>query len=173
VPKEESTTKVLPRPTLLPQRSSESMVDTENSDLNERVVRSELVKSIGEVQPQEKVVVEMTPEEQDVYALMGISPLIKLNREIKNFRSVAVSVVLPGEAEQTESYNNLSEDSNYSGETPSFFQVPKEKETPEKVLVKSPAEESSTEDQTDNASELESGPSLVRRRRRRSSAVDS
>lgn len=173
VPKEESTTKVLPRPTLLPQRSSESMVDTENSDLNERVVRSELVKSIGEVQPQEKVVVEMTPEEQDVYALMGISPLIKLNREIKNFRSVAVSVVLPGEAEQTESYNNLSEDSNSSGETPSFFQVPKEKETPEKVLVKSPAEESSTEDQTDNASELESGPSLVRRRRRRSSAVDS
>ncbi|MGB7443922.1 MAG: Rne/Rng family ribonuclease [Coleofasciculaceae cyanobacterium] len=172
VPKEESTTKVLPRPTLLPQRSSELMTDAQESDSTERVVRAELVKSVGELQPQEKVVVEMTPEEQDVYALMGISPLIKLNQEIKNFRSVAVSVVLPGETDQTEDYNDLREESDFSQEMPSLLQISEDRETPEKVLVKSSAE-ASTEAPTENSSELENSRSLVRRRRRRSSALDS
>lgn len=172
VPKEESTTKVLPRPTLLPQRSSELMADAQESDSTERVVRAELVKSVGELQPQEKVVVEMTREEQDVYALMGISPLIKLNQEIKNFRSVAVSVVLPGETDQAENYNDLREESDFSQEMPSLLQISEDRETPEKVLVKS-SSEASTEAPTENSSELENSRSLVRRRRRRSSALDS
>ena len=48
------------------------------------------------VEPPEIVSVEMTPEEQDVYALMGVSPLVRLNRGVKNSRSVIINVTLPG-----------------------------------------------------------------------------
>jgi ribonuclease E len=44
----------------------------------------------------ELITVEMTTEEQEVYALMGISPLVLINREIKDTRSAIVSVALPG-----------------------------------------------------------------------------
>jgi len=40
----------------------------------------------------------MTAEEQEVYAHMGISPLVFVNREIKDLRNVIVSVALPGQA---------------------------------------------------------------------------
>lgn len=40
----------------------------------------------------EKVVIEMTEAEQDVYALMGISPLVHLEREFKDPKSVLVFV---------------------------------------------------------------------------------
>jgi ribonuclease E len=43
------------------------------------------------------VTVEMTPEEQKIYALMGISPLVLANEEVKEPRNTVVSVVLPGE----------------------------------------------------------------------------
>jgi ribonuclease E len=49
-------------------------------------------------EPPEVVAVEMTPEEQDVYAWMGISPLILARQEVKNPRSAIISVVLPGQA---------------------------------------------------------------------------
>ncbi len=44
----------------------------------------------------ELITVEMTTEEQEVYALMGISPLVLINREIKDARSAIISVALPG-----------------------------------------------------------------------------
>jgi ribonuclease E len=44
----------------------------------------------------ELITVEMTTEEQEVYALMGISPLVLINREVKDARSAIVSVALPG-----------------------------------------------------------------------------
>ncbi len=49
-------------------------------------------------EPPESVFVEMTPEEQDVYAWMGISPLVLATQEVKNPKSAIVSVLLPGEA---------------------------------------------------------------------------
>lgn len=49
-------------------------------------------------EPPEIVAVEMTPEEQDVYAWMGISPLTLANQEVKNPKSAIISIVLPGEA---------------------------------------------------------------------------
>jgi ribonuclease E len=58
-------------------------------------VSTELSKPAPE--PKEVVVVEMTPQEQEVYAWMGVSPLVKINREIKNPRSVVVAVALPGQ----------------------------------------------------------------------------
>ncbi|MDX2254158.1 MAG: Rne/Rng family ribonuclease [Pseudanabaenaceae cyanobacterium bins.39] len=49
------------------------------------------------IEPPELIVVEMTEEEQDVYSLMGISPLVLLDREIKDPRNVVVTVTLPGQ----------------------------------------------------------------------------
>jgi ribonuclease E len=40
----------------------------------------------------------MTPAEQDIYAWMGISPLILANQEVKNPKAAVISVVLPGQA---------------------------------------------------------------------------
>lgn len=49
-------------------------------------------------EPPEVIAVEMTPEEQDVYAWMGISPLVLATQEVKNPKSAVISVVLPGQA---------------------------------------------------------------------------
>jgi ribonuclease E len=51
-----------------------------------------------ESEPQETVLVEMTPVEQEVYAWMGISPLIRLDRTYKNPKSTIVNIVAPGES---------------------------------------------------------------------------
>jgi ribonuclease E len=50
-------------------------------------------------EPPEIVAVEMPLEEQRIYAVMGISPLVFSGQAIENPENVAVSVVLPGEAE--------------------------------------------------------------------------
>ena len=47
--------------------------------------------------PLEKVSVEMSPLEQDIYALMGVSPLIRLDKEFKDPKAVMVSVRQIGE----------------------------------------------------------------------------
>ncbi len=49
-------------------------------------------------EPPEIVSVEMTPDEQDIYAWMGISPLVLTTQEVKNPKSALISVVLPGQA---------------------------------------------------------------------------
>ncbi len=49
-------------------------------------------------EPPELVTVEMTPDEQDVYAWMGVSPLVLSAKEVKNPKAAVISVVLPGEA---------------------------------------------------------------------------
>ena len=46
----------------------------------------------------ERVSLEMTELEQDVYALMGVSPLIRLEKKFKDTKSVIVTVSLPGES---------------------------------------------------------------------------
>ncbi|MBD2485040.1 Rne/Rng family ribonuclease [Planktothrix sp. FACHB-1365] len=61
-----------------------------------RPTKSEIIKP--PVEPPEVVSVEMTPEEQEVYALMGISPLMLSHQQVKNPRSVIVTVRSPGEA---------------------------------------------------------------------------
>ena len=48
-------------------------------------------------EPPEVIHVEMSSEEQDVYAWMGISPLVMSDQTPKNPRSAVVSVHLPGE----------------------------------------------------------------------------
>jgi ribonuclease E len=48
--------------------------------------------------PPQVVTVEMTPDEQRIYAMMGISPTVLSTQEIADPRNVMVSVVLPGQA---------------------------------------------------------------------------
>ncbi|MGK7923504.1 MAG: Rne/Rng family ribonuclease [Trichodesmium sp.] len=56
----------------------------------------EIIRPITE--PPEVVTVEMTPDEQDVYALMGISPINLLEEgAVKNPKSVIISIQTPGE----------------------------------------------------------------------------
>ncbi len=54
----------------------------------------ELIKSPTE--PPEVISVEMTGEEQQMYALMGISPLLLSHETVKNPRTAIVTVRLPG-----------------------------------------------------------------------------
>ena len=64
----------------------------------ERRGRSRREASRAPQEPPEIVAVEMTPEEQDIYAWMGISPLVLSGQEVKNPKAAIISVVLPGEA---------------------------------------------------------------------------
>ncbi|MFN3927136.1 MAG: Rne/Rng family ribonuclease [Pseudanabaenaceae cyanobacterium] len=57
----------------------------------DRSVRREPRKT----EPPEVVVVEMTPEEQQVYSLMGISPVVLARQEVKDPRNAIVTVTLP------------------------------------------------------------------------------
>ncbi|WOD41115.1 Rne/Rng family ribonuclease [Nodosilinea sp. E11] len=50
------------------------------------------------VAPPQVVTVEMTADEQRIYAMMGISPLVLSPQEVTDPRNVAVAVVLPGQA---------------------------------------------------------------------------
>jgi ribonuclease E len=62
-------------------------------------------------EPPETIAVEMTPDEQDVYAWMGISPLVLANREVKNPKSAIVSVVLPGQVPEVTATSEPSPES--------------------------------------------------------------
>ena len=159
----------------------------------ERVGKPQLVKSFRETEPPEVIAIEMTPEEQDVYALMGISPLVRLNREIRNPKSVIVSIVLPGEAKEAETSNEAAAESfadtpliSYASDEAGTSEMvmrtasnelpaTDEEDRPEMGLVIASAEAPATEILTDLTSATDSDNSrpLVRRRRRRSSATDS
>jgi ribonuclease E len=83
----------------------------------ERIGRRETPRP--KLDPPEVVVVEMTEEEQDIYAFMGISPLLLVDRELKDPRNTIVTVALPGMAppvSAVEPSSPTSEDSNSSVE---------------------------------------------------------
>ncbi len=65
-------------------------------NLPERPSKREIRTKV--IEPPELIVVEMTEEEQDVYSLIGVSPLVLLDREVKDPRNVIVTVALPGQA---------------------------------------------------------------------------
>ncbi|MDJ0692782.1 Rne/Rng family ribonuclease [Mastigocoleus sp. MO_188.B34] len=144
-----------------------------------RVSKIESVKSV--VEPPEIVSVEMSSEEQDVYALMGVSPLVLLNREVKNPKSVIINVTQPGQG------------STATSESPEPIIAPKPVINSDEVETPAPAkvelEESSTAEVTPVIAskpkaepEPEQEPEVIsassstgikRRRRRRSSATES
>lgn len=187
--KDESLGKTSIRPITLSSRSSDLSEDVEGtrrestsverpivSDSSERVGKPQLIRSVAEMEPPEVIQVEMSPEEQDVYALMGISPLVRLDREIRNPRSVMVSVVLPGEGEsESESAADDTADDSWEDTTNQSEESDSDsEESSDKVLVTSSGEAVDSESLADSTStrESETKPPLVRRRRRRSSALE-
>lgn len=82
----------------------------------ERKERSLLSRSLRRDESQwEKVVVEMTPAEQDVYAFMGVSPLLRLEQEFKDPKSVLVYVRNPEEQENIENIDTATEKKSARG----------------------------------------------------------
>jgi ribonuclease E len=154
-------------------RSEETEEDfsTPEEDVNDRYDRR---ISRRDTPPPEKVAVEMTNLEQDVYALMGISPLIRVDREVKDPRAVVLSINEPELSAET------SGEDEEKSEEKVVIDRPIEKEAIEKEeIVEDTAEEveeaiaESTdeveESDTDNE-DSDNRPLIRRRRRRRSSA---
>jgi ribonuclease E len=128
--------------------TKEPPLEVELPEVEERKERAPKTPRREEV-PLERVSVEMTPVEQDVYALMGISPLVRLNREFKDPKSVVISVKAPGESQAL----------------------------PEKIAAPIPVAESVPAPEIETSLPPENGESdperpLIRRRRRRSSAKE-
>ncbi|MEA5576873.1 Rne/Rng family ribonuclease [Anabaena sp. UHCC 0451] len=131
------------------------------------------------VEPPQIVSVEMTLQEQDMFALMGISPGVKLESEAKNPKSVIFNIVQPGETPDT---TIEATPVSAIAETRSEFAkvkmpIPKvEMEEPSfpKSIIEPPLEDSSSngfESFTDDE-EINSTSTPNRRRRRRSSALE-
>lgn len=133
-------------------------------------------------EPPEIISLEMTPEEQEVYALMGISPLVLANREVKDPKSVVVSITtsngsnlsrLPADVKLAPLPSEPSEEAAVTSTAESSI--------PESPIPESPIPESSVmslEALTLVSQEAEPAPvqeettPVVRRRRRRSSVVE-
>jgi ribonuclease E len=111
------------------------------SERPERTGRTRVESVKGVLEPPEIVSVEMTPEEQDVYALMGVTPLKKLEKDFKNEKSVIINVVPPGEHE-----DGISE-----LESESYSLTP----TPKKVKISNFNNEVTLEEEKDEVEEAE------------------
>ena len=146
-------------------RRSDGSPSVLNKGWNERPERSRTrVESVkGVLEPPEIVSIEMTPSEQDVYALMGVTPLKKLEKDFKNEKSVIINVVPPGQggANDEESYS-LSPTPNKVILSEPEVAVEEEKQEPEQVESNPTVDENETLATTGDR----------RRRRRRSSVVE-
>ncbi len=165
-----------------------------------KVIKAEPIKPV--VEPPEIRTVEMSLQEQDMFALMGISPLVKLEQEVKNTKSVIINVIQPGQqpAIATES----TPESTIAPKTTPEITTVAQKATPEITPIKIPTpkviepEQKSLIEETTEALELTANPSgrlsatafptetitdeseseanssatASRRRRRRSSAIE-
>ncbi|MCY6491993.1 Rne/Rng family ribonuclease [Leptolyngbya sp. GGD] len=132
-------------------------------------------------EPPESVYVEMTPDEQDVYAWMGISPLILSNQEVKNPKNAIVSILLPGEVpppEAVQSLPSVDVESSPVEDLEAFEEPVFEAPEFEEAAFEEPAFEVPTfadiaEPEPPTVEEAPAEPeedTTVRRRRRRSSA---
>lgn len=148
-------------------------------------------------EPPEIVAVEMSPEEQDVYAWMGISPLVMANQEVKNPKAAIISVVLPGELPPpvvVESTEEAGDDDKPVVTEPvtveaapapvTLTELPKRRSVrlpsrqeqddsapPVVTTASDPAVDTDTSEASASEASNSDGDTVVRRRRRRSSAV--
>ncbi len=149
-----------------------------------KVTKAEPIKPV--VEPPEIRTVEMTLQEQDMFALMGISPLVKLEQEVKNTKSVIINVIQPGQMPATPT-ESTSESTTAQKVIPeviaSRIPIPKVIEPEQKSLIEETIEpseftENPSEDLSaiaiadENESDANSAATASRRRRRRSSAIE-
>lgn len=117
----------------------------------------------------EKVSVEMTDLEQEVYALMGISPLVRLEQEFKDPKSVLVLIQNSTDGNQA----TATSETESSQESVTKPEVMSETETltpPELKIEVTTEAEPETETNAETEAEAEENNNARRRRRRRSSA---
>lgn len=166
---------------VLPSRSSRSR------GRNERKVSA----------PPEVITVEMTSDEQRIYALMGISPLVLSNQSISDPKNVSIAVRLPGQVSSSPLVD--SEPPSQAGETASATATPTKDVIPNPKVISTvstvaesaavnPTLTQADEQSATTAAELgmvdtpvtkvatneaDNAPPTRRRRRRRSSAESS
>jgi ribonuclease E len=140
--------------------SSEIETESEPQNFEEKRERPARLSKRGEdtsaaknipVSERERVSVEMTPVEQEVYSLMGISPLILVDKEFKDPKSVIVSVKLAGETEA---------ENQEMPTTPEISFTPTVETIEAEDTAAAPLEETATSE------EVSENRPLVRRRRR-------
>ncbi|MEO1427744.1 MAG: Rne/Rng family ribonuclease [Cyanobacteria bacterium J06632_19] len=153
------------------RRTADSSLSALSKGWSERPERNRTrVESVkGVLEPPEIVSVEMTDEEQDVYALMGVTPLKKLERDFKNEKSVIINVVPPGEHEVS-----VSEPEAYSlTPTPKKVKIKDIDDVENEVSVEEEREEVEQEESIQNIDQTETVTVTAdRRRRRRRSSVE-
>lgn len=128
----------------------------------------------------ETVEVKMSPLEQDIYALMGISPLLSVDRPVKDLKSVVLEVKVPDD-DDNDDEDDVSEftppqdlsESEVEPETSEESESEIEPETPEESEFDADSETPSTLTDHADLGEEEDNNDNRRRRRRRSSAVTS
>lgn len=147
------------------------------SEGNERSERSERSRGRSSTRqrqdtPPEVISVTMTPEEQDIYAFMGISPTVLFPGEIKKPKSAIVEILAPGDTPSTpetavtkvitQGIAATKEDKEEVDEVDTATPTKAEKTKTEPVLVATP----------EPTEEKPAAPARTstRRRRRRSSA---
>ncbi|MGC1309525.1 MAG: Rne/Rng family ribonuclease [Phormidesmis sp.] len=77
----------------------DASLDSTQGDISTRGKRTRNGRRKSE-EPPEIIAVEMPEEEQRIYAMMGISPIVYSEQVVENPQNAVISVVLPGEAEQ-------------------------------------------------------------------------
>lgn len=155
------------------------------SGWTERPERAKVKLEPIKVEPPEVINVEMSAQEQDTYAEMGISPLLKLDREGKSTRSVIINVVQPGELPPESILSSLepiiSEKTtpdivSITPATPTFSLEPESSFPPLTIFPELTIVTQETEPEKTTETEIETNSSSAsvpnRRRRRRSSALD-
>ena len=167
--------------------------DRDNDNNEERKSRSGGRSSRRDETPLEKVTVEMGELEQEIYALMGVSPLVYAEQKDVDPRSVSVYVKKPGEElpeldaktdseAEADSESKEERSKNKGRKTRSRAKVKLEAEVEssdaDKSIDEKPVAEATPElvERSIEASEAEpeaeeSSPKVRRRRRRRSSAA--
>lgn len=120
----------------------------------------------------EKVIVEMTEAEQEVYAFMGVSPLVRLQGEFKDPRSVLVYVKSPDEPfpippESASKIITLSGTKSTTSSEEEQTPLEETKDTAPETTVESSPPETSMEREEEKTDSPPSSPPLVRTRRGR------
>ncbi|WP_019508361.1 Rne/Rng family ribonuclease [Pleurocapsa sp. PCC 7319] len=149
--------------------------DTENGN-EERKSRSQLRSPRRDEANLEKVTVEMGNLEQEIYALMGVSPLVYADHESKDPKSVLVYVKKPGEeVVEVSSTVTSQEDQASEAERKPKTRARKSssnKETePEIPGIEVTAQVKAINETESESPDQEEVPTTGRRRRRRRSSV--
>ena len=122
-------------------------------------------------EPPEVISVEMTPDEQRIYALMGISPLVLTHQTVKDPKTAVMNVVLPGQSPTSLPVIPSSPDEPAKTVTLASESAAVVAAQIEQPQLEDSSEEPKRIDSTDN-SEANGGATTRRRRRRRSSASE-